>query len=334
MTKYFIRLLLACFFVPQSSLAVPLKCGDLYQRLDLKSAIVLFENSDLGKLWDNQQLVASLKLMQSLGLQIPGNYQYRIYLQFKSKDKKGNPINQSEVLADFGDLPTQKSDDGAVWITVPYDRLPTVLSAASKPRIADAIEYFGVHDVQGDAKEAHVAVKVSERSRDVKIQNNFVDRFISGRGGQDPRLVSNISEKDSDIRTYLMQGKLLNIPKDLKVSHGFGQKYDRFIQLATANLLADIFRLNLGDNNIGNYERQIIRPQFLFQNITSVGIYVTGIKKSPSSDIPYSMSVEIEVEGTVESADHLSKQIVTANINFEGTALHQPHVQILRYNFK
>ena len=73
---------------------------------------------------------------------------------------------------------------------------------------------------------------------------------------------------------------------------------------------------------------------FLFQNITSVGIYVTGIKKSPSSDIPYSMSVEIEVEGTVESADHLSKQIVTANINFEGTALHQPHVQILRYNFK
>jgi hypothetical protein len=323
--------------VPHASFAA-LRCGEVFRTLSLKNSIATFENSEIGKFWLNHRLVESLRLIQNLGLRVPGNYQYRVYVSFKPKDTNGKPIDRAALLYGFNDLPIQNKDDGsAIWISVPFNRLPAFLDAVSRPDFVSSVDYFAARDVQGDAKAAHVDAKMSENRRGIEIQNSYIDRFISNRSAYTPELVSDASRaNNSDNRTYLFKReKFLTVPKNIEVSHGFGKKYDRFIQLGAAALLADIFRLNFGDVNVATQDRLVIHPEFLFNRIANVGINVLGIRKSSSSDMPYSMTVEIDVAGTTnpDRYGRPSRQRISAEIQFDGTSISTPRVGITKINF-
>ncbi len=174
--------------------------------------------------------------------------------------------------------------------------------------------------------------------RGIEIQNSYIDRFISSRGNYIPELVSDASStNNSENRTYVFKReKFLIFPKNIEVSHGFGKKYDRFIQLGVADVLADIFRLNLGGDNVGTQDQRVIHPEFLFHRIANVRINVVGIKKSASSDMPYVMTVEIEVAGTTSPDYHgrLSRQRISAEIEFDGASIFTPGVRITKFSFE
>lgn len=333
--KVLIYILIA---IPQFLIASS-ECVKKSLPLTLEDGIAVFEKSEIAKYWTNQRLIESLRLIRSAKLRVPENYEYRFYIALKPSHSDGTPIDGAALLAAYNDLIIRSNEGSDFWIMVPHSRIPAFLVAASKPEFARSVQYFGGKDVQGDAKALHVKALSSNNVRTVQIQNSYIDGFISTRGANPPELVaapSAASRYPVNKRTYVFKRqKFLTFPKTISVRHGFGAKYDRFIQLGAALVLADVLRLNLGDGSVHTKDRAPLHPIFLFHTIADFKINVVEVKKSATSDIPYSLEIEIEVEGNLNSDSYglLSRQKITAEIEFDGTMIFNPRGGITGISF-
>lgn len=312
------------------------KCEETHLPPTLKSSLDAFEASPLSNTHYNRSMLDSLRLIQNVGLKVSAGHQYRFSIEFRALDTEGKVIDRTKVLSGFNDLEIKDFSESTIWIVIPYSRLASFLKRASLPEFSNAVSEMQVRDIEADVKANQTSVIRMEKPREVSIQNSYIDRFISGMNAQRPELVTsaNVSAGKVETRTYLQNRQyFLTVPKSLTVNHSYGKKYDRFIQLGTAELLAAAFKVELGDDNIFSKSRERITAISRFQNITAVKVNILNIKATENSEIPYKITIQIELTGWANSnfSGPSSKQLITAEVNFNGVYIDNPYLSILDF---
>jgi len=279
--------------------------------------------------------VKALKYYIRNNFKIPNNYIFRFYLIFKKIGEQNYSTEIGGHISKYSDLMESMGVDSA-FFNVPYERLNEFILDLTKIDLNKSLDFIGIVDPASSVPQSQISLNPVKNHRAVVIPNLLVDAQLD-RSTYPIEIVKPTQPSKSEDRTLVYKrSSFLNIPKKIKVTHSYGSKYDAIIQSSVSDILAKLFRLNLGDD-LGYLDtRRIIRPEFIFQTIINIDVRILDIKVTKASEVPSKISFDIEIKGKINNESNYSSfQNVSAEANLEGLeAFNSPSSGITKITFR
>lgn len=286
-------------------------------RASIRESLEALANSRMGKSVDPDILKSLQYLNEKFAVQ--QNYEIVVLLEVNEKDASGTTVSLNNLLANFlaKEAKGLKGEHGSYMFSLNFSSLPALLnilrnfeSSVNEITFSDPIE------IGRDLIQARSRPQI----REIVIPHKAIETAI-GKRSPEVVLQSPVG-RPSNERQYARGGQTLAIPQaPVDMLNEYGSKYDPILILGASEILADVYRLNMGAQVSAFKHISVVRPPFLLRNITGVSIHAVSVQVSPTAGIPYRVIYRVQIwgyENDIDPMSHPRHQVFTAETNFRG----------------